>query len=82
MRRAPGSRCRGARAGWSPSDLVVERFTARGAHRGELFGVPGSGREIVLHGINVFRITDDRIVERWGCVDRLGLLHGRGIVPG
>jgi steroid delta-isomerase-like uncharacterized protein len=63
-------------------DLVVERFTARGTHRGELFGVPATGREIVLYGINVFRIVDDQVVERWGCVDQLGLLHRLGVVPG
>ena len=61
-------------------DLVVEKFTARGTHRGELFGVPGTGREIVLPGINIFRITDDRIAERWGRLDQLGLMQQLGLV--
>ena len=62
-------------------DIVVERFTASGTHRGELMGVPGSGRTVVLRGINVFRVEGDRIVERWGRLDELGLLRQLGLVP-
>lgn len=47
-------------------DTVVERFTARGTHRGELLGVAGTGRTIALRGINIFRIENERIIERWG----------------
>jgi steroid delta-isomerase-like uncharacterized protein len=63
-------------------DIVVERFTASGTHRGELFGVPPTGRTLVLRGINVFRIDGDRIVERWGRLDELGLLRQLGLIPG
>lgn len=64
-------------------DIVVEVFTASGTHRGELMGVPGTGRTITLRGINVFRIEGDRIVERWGRLDHLALLQQLGITsPG
>jgi steroid delta-isomerase-like uncharacterized protein len=62
-------------------DLVVERFTASGTHQGELMGVPGTGRAIVLRGINIFRIADGKIVERWGQLDQLGVLHQLGLAP-
>jgi steroid delta-isomerase-like uncharacterized protein len=62
-------------------DTVVERFTASGTHRGELMGVPGTGKVIVLQGIQMFRVKGDRIVERWGRLDELGLLHQLGLVP-
>jgi predicted ester cyclase len=61
-------------------DLVVEVFTASGTHTGELFGVPGTGRSLTLRGINVFRLSGDRIVERWGRLDQLGLLQQLGLV--
>lgn len=61
-------------------DLVVERFTASGTHRGELFGVPGTGRTLVLDGIQVFRIDGERIVERWAQLDWLGVLRQLGLV--
>ncbi len=62
-------------------DVVMERFHASGTHRGELMGVPATGRTLSLHGINVFRIEDGRIVERWGRLDLLGLMHQLGLVP-
>ncbi|MFJ8812719.1 ester cyclase [Amycolatopsis thermoflava] len=64
-------------------DIVVEVFTARGTHQGELMGVPGTGRTISLRGINVFRVRGDRITERWGRLDQLGLLQQLGLTsPG
>jgi steroid delta-isomerase-like uncharacterized protein len=63
-------------------DVVVERFTASGTHRGELMGVPPTGKTIVLPGINVFRIEGDQIAERWGQLDQMGLLRQLGLVSG
>jgi steroid delta-isomerase-like uncharacterized protein len=62
-------------------DLVVEQFTASGTHQGEIFGVPASGRTVSLPGINIWRVRDGRIVERWGRLDDLGLLRQLGLVP-
>jgi steroid delta-isomerase-like uncharacterized protein len=62
-------------------DLVVERFTASGTHRGEALGVPGTGWTVSLRGINIFRVRDGLIVERWGRLDELGLLRQLGLVP-
>ncbi|MEV6772014.1 ester cyclase [Nocardia sp. NPDC051030] len=62
-------------------DLVVERFTARGTHRGELMGVAPTGNPVVLTGIQVFRISGDKIVERWGRLDDVGLLRQLGLIP-
>jgi len=44
-------------------------------------GVPPTGREVVLAGINIFRVQDGKLVERWGRTDDLGLLQQLGIVP-
>lgn len=45
-------------------------------------GVPPTGKTIVLRGINVFRIAGDRIVERWGRLDEVGLLRQLGLISG
>jgi steroid delta-isomerase-like uncharacterized protein len=62
-------------------DLVVEQFTASGTQQGEIFGVPPSGKTVSLPGINIWRVRDGRIVERWGRLDDLGLLRQLGLVP-
>ncbi len=62
-------------------DLVVELFTASGTQRGELFGVPASGLEVSLPGINIWRLRQGRIVERWGRLDELSLLRQLGLAP-
>ena len=60
-------------------DIVAERFTASGTHRGEMFGVAATGRSLELRGINIFRLRDGKIVERWGRLDELGLLRQLGL---
>jgi steroid delta-isomerase-like uncharacterized protein len=62
-------------------DLVVENFTASGTQQGEIFGVPASGRTVRLPGINIWRVRDGRIVERWGRLDELGLMRQLGLAP-
>jgi steroid delta-isomerase-like uncharacterized protein len=89
MRRA-GAMFRQALPDWhseigqlvAEGDTVVERFRASGTHTGgPLMGVPPTGHTLVLDGINVFRIEGDKIVERWGRLDELGLLRQLGLVP-
>jgi steroid delta-isomerase-like uncharacterized protein len=60
-------------------DIVVERFTASGTHRGELLGAAPTGKVVELRGINIFRLRDGRISERWGRLDELGLLQQLGL---
>lgn len=62
-------------------DIVVELFTASGTHSGaDIMGVAASGRAITLPGINIFRVRDGRIVERWGRLDDLGFQQQLGVI--
>jgi steroid delta-isomerase-like uncharacterized protein len=62
-------------------DIVVELFTASGTHTGaDIMGVAASGRTVTLPGINIFRVRDGRIVERWGRLDDLGFLRQLGVI--
>jgi predicted ester cyclase len=60
---------------------VAELFTASGTQQGELFGAPPSGQEVSMPGINIWRLRQGRIVERWGRLDELGLLRQLGLAP-
>ncbi|HZQ59115.1 MAG TPA: ester cyclase [Acidimicrobiales bacterium] len=61
-------------------DYVVEQFTASGTHRGEFMGAAPTNRAVAVPGINIFRVRDGQIVERWGNLDVLGFLTQLGVV--
>lgn len=44
-------------------DKVVTRYTARGTHRGEFWGIAPTGEEVEVIGINIVRIREGKIVE-------------------
>ena len=50
-------------------DKVVVRYTTRGVHGGDLFGVAPSGRTITLTGIEIYRLAEGRVQEFWGEYD-------------
>lgn len=50
-------------------DRVVVRWHATGTHEGDGLGVPATHRQVNLTGIDIVRIADSRIVERWGEAD-------------
>jgi steroid delta-isomerase-like uncharacterized protein len=64
-------------------DLVVDsiagkvavRWSATGTHRGPFLGFPPTGRLIRFKGIEILRIEQDRIMDRWGEWDGLELLN-------
>jgi steroid delta-isomerase-like uncharacterized protein len=61
-------------------DLVVNRVTWQGVHSREMAGVPATGRAVELHGINMFRVREGRVVEQWAQLDMLGLLQQIGAI--
>ena len=62
-------------------DRVVVRWTTRGTHRGELMGVPPTGKQVVVTGISILRIANGKIAEHKLNWDTLGMLQQLGIVP-
>jgi predicted ester cyclase len=43
-------------------------------HKGDLLGMPGTGRRIAVNGITIFRLHDGVITEEWTEFDALALL--------
>jgi steroid delta-isomerase-like uncharacterized protein len=62
-------------------DRVVTRWTARGTHQAELFGIPATGKQSTVTGMTIDRIVEGRIVESWTNWDTLGLLQQLGALP-
>ena len=62
-------------------DKVAARFTMRGTHRGTFFGVPPTGKPIVVQAMNFYRLSGGQFVEERGQPDLLSLLQQIGAVP-
>jgi steroid delta-isomerase-like uncharacterized protein len=61
-------------------DVVAWSWTMTGRHAGAGLGAP-SGRQIQTRGVAIYRIRGERIVERDGEADALGLLQQLGLLP-
>ena len=62
-------------------DKVVSRLTVRGTHTGTFMGIPPTGKQVVVTLMEILRITDGKVVERWGQFDTLGLMQQLGVIP-
>ncbi|WP_221408901.1 ester cyclase [Ohtaekwangia koreensis] len=72
---------------WTLEDMITEgdkvaaRFTMRGTHHGEFFGVPATGKVIGIQAINFYRLSNEQIIEEHGQPDMLELLRQIGAIP-
>jgi steroid delta-isomerase-like uncharacterized protein len=62
-------------------DKVVSRWTARGTHQGELMGIAPTGKEVTITGIDVLRIAEGKVVERWAEGNDLEVIQQIGAIP-
>jgi steroid delta-isomerase-like uncharacterized protein len=62
-------------------DRVAERWTGRGTHRGELWGIPSTSKRVEGPGSVFYRIVDGKIVEFRAQFDMLSLMQQPGALP-
>ena len=48
---------------------VVESWAMTGTHTGGAFGLPASGQDIRVRGVEIWRCAGGKVVEHWGAVD-------------
>ena len=71
----------------TPEDLIAEgdkvtmRYAWRGTHKGELMGIPATGKQVVTSGISILRVANGKIAEQWDSFDNLGMLQQIGVIP-
>ncbi len=71
-------------------DLVIEpetgkvavRWAATGTHRKAYMTIPPTGKRIIFKGIEIIRIENGLIVERWGEWDGMDILQQLGTFKG
>ena len=62
-------------------DRVVTRHTWYGTHKGTFLGIPPTGKQVSVAGIDITRWAGGKAVEHWGSQDTLGLMQQLGVVP-
>ncbi|MBD0288773.1 MAG: ester cyclase [Flavisolibacter sp.] len=60
---------------------VVVRWTAQGTHTGTLMQIPATNKRVSLKGIDILRVENGKIAERWGEFDAVGMLAQLGVLP-
>lgn len=61
-------------------DKVVVRLTMHGTNTGEFMGLPPTGKQVTMNGIEMFRLVDSKIVERWAEFDMMSLMQQLGVM--
>src|SRR3984893_7721436 len=59
-------------------DIVSVRATVEGTHKGDLLGIPASGRYVQWDAVDVYRVADGKIAEEWAADDLLAFVYGVG----
>lgn len=62
-------------------DHVVTKLSYHGTHKGELQGIPASGKKVKVTGMSLQRIVNGKIVEEWDEMDSLGMMKQIGAIP-
>jgi steroid delta-isomerase-like uncharacterized protein len=62
-------------------DTVATLWTVTGTQQAEFFGVPATGRQVSVEGMNFYRLADGRITDVWTQFDGLGLMQQLGAIP-
>jgi [ribosomal protein S18]-alanine N-acetyltransferase len=60
---------------------IAARLTYRGTQRGELFGIPATGKRVAYSGAAIFQITRGKIAEGWVLGDTAELIRQLNAVP-
>jgi predicted ester cyclase len=55
-------------------DFVMAHVVCRGKHTGDLFGIPPSGKDVVMRVSDLVRFQNGKAVERWGVEDMSGMM--------
>jgi len=64
------------------NDMIVARWKGNATHNGVFYGIESTGKQIVISGINIYQLENNKIKKEWEQMDTLGLLRQLGVVQG
>src|SRR5882757_3734591 len=59
-------------------DIVSVRAVVEATHKGDLLGIPASGKRVRWDAVDVYRVVDGKIAEEWAADDLLAFVYGVG----
>ena len=62
-------------------DKVAVHFNVTGTHKGELQGIPPTGKKVSFIAMDFITLMDAKISEDWLSVDMMGLMQQIGAIP-
>ena len=65
----------------SEGDMVAARVAFHGTHRGELQGIPPTGKKVAFSSMEFNRVVDGQVEEHWVEINLLGLVQQLGVTP-
>lgn len=60
-------------------EKVLARLRVQGTHKGELMGIPATGKRIDIAVLDLFQVRDGMLIEHWALLDNLGMLRQLGV---
>jgi steroid delta-isomerase-like uncharacterized protein len=63
----------------SGEGLVASRFTLQLTHKGAFMGIPATGKQLTVPGMDFSRVVDgEKITKVWGGMDQMSLMQQLG----
>jgi predicted ester cyclase len=60
---------------FSSGEQVAARWCSIGIHCAEFMGIPATGRRVILKGIDLFHLREEKIATLWQEIDLMGILQ-------
>lgn len=62
-------------------DMVTIYTTYAGTQHGALLGIPATGKPVITHTVDFYRLKDGKVLEHWDVVDFFSVLQQLGVIP-
>lgn len=63
------------------ADRVFGRYTLSATHQGEFEGIPPTGKQVQVSGMDMLRFKEGKVVEHRTELDMLGFMRQLGAIP-
>ncbi|KRE78247.1 ester cyclase [Arthrobacter sp. Soil763] len=65
----------------STGNMEACHVVLTGTHRGDMAGIPATGKSVEFDATDILRVEDGKAAEHWGTTDNLTLMRQIGAVP-